>query len=170
MTLLPFKKVLITPHTSSVASPICQEGQSERNFPIFAFSSRIFLFFPEFFAVRGGTLPPLPPQCGPQWLHHCLIPALFFFDPLWFAHPPPPEYLWTLPKKIRLYIFVFSRLFPCTGFVLDMDGIQYIKCAVRFWDAGQGRSWADRMARSDRMQARLDFQDGGGGGGHSADW
>ena len=24
---------------SSVASPICQEGQSERNFPIFAFSS-----------------------------------------------------------------------------------------------------------------------------------
>ena len=24
---------------SSVASPICQEGQSERNFPIFVFSS-----------------------------------------------------------------------------------------------------------------------------------
>ena len=33
---------------SSVASPICQEGQSERNFPIFAFSSRFFLFFPDF--------------------------------------------------------------------------------------------------------------------------
>ena len=65
---------------SSIASPICQEGQSERNFPIFDFSSRFFLFFvifPEFFlifpdfwhffAVRGGTLPPLPPQ----WLRHC---------------------------------------------------------------------------------------------------
>ena len=64
---------------SCVASPICQEGQSERIFPIFAFSSRLFLFFPDFslfspifgkyFAVRGGTLLPLPPQ----WLHHCSI-------------------------------------------------------------------------------------------------
>ena len=34
--------------TSSVASPMCQEGQSERNFPIFAFSSRFVLFFPIF--------------------------------------------------------------------------------------------------------------------------
>ena len=34
---------------SSVTSPISQEGQSERNFPIFAFSSRFFLiFFPDF--------------------------------------------------------------------------------------------------------------------------
>ena len=33
---------------SSVASSICQEGQSERNFPMFAFSSRFFLFFPDF--------------------------------------------------------------------------------------------------------------------------
>ena len=32
---------------SGVASPIYLEGQSERNFPIFAFSSRFFLFFPE---------------------------------------------------------------------------------------------------------------------------
>ena len=69
------------PTTSSIASPIFQEGQSERNFPIFAFSSWFFLFFPEFFlifswfflifgnffAVRSGTLPPLPPQ----WLRHC---------------------------------------------------------------------------------------------------
>ena len=54
---------------SSVASPICQEGQSERTFLIFAFSSRFFLFFPlffpilgKFFAVRGGTLPPLTPS------------------------------------------------------------------------------------------------------------
>ena len=37
-----------TPHDSSVASLICLEGQSERNFPIFAFSSRFFLFFPDF--------------------------------------------------------------------------------------------------------------------------
>ena len=72
-----------SPQGSSVASPICQEGQSKRNFPIFAFSSRFFLFFPDFskfppifplfsrffgnfFAVRGDTLPPLPPQ----WLRH----------------------------------------------------------------------------------------------------
>ena len=34
--------------TSNVASPICQEGQSERNFPIFAFSSRFLLFLPDF--------------------------------------------------------------------------------------------------------------------------
>ena len=62
---------------SSVANPICQEGQSERTFPIFAFSSRFFLFFPGFswffpdfwqiFRCQGGTLPPLPPQ----WLCHC---------------------------------------------------------------------------------------------------
>ena len=54
---------------SSVASPICQDGQSERTFLIFAFSSRFSSFFPDFplffpifdnfFAVRGGTL--LPP-------------------------------------------------------------------------------------------------------------
>ena len=39
------------PH-SSVASPICQEGQIERSFPIFAFSSwffsRFLLIFPDF--------------------------------------------------------------------------------------------------------------------------
>ena len=53
------------PH-SSVASPICQEGQIERSFTIFAFSSWFFpdfsWFFPtfgNFFAVRGGTLPPV---------------------------------------------------------------------------------------------------------------
>ena len=55
---------------SSIASPICQEGQSERNFLIFAFSSQFFLIFPSFsrflaifFAVRGGTL---PPPCHPS--------------------------------------------------------------------------------------------------------
>ena len=57
--------------TSSVANPVCQEGQSERTFPIFPFlldSSSFFTIFPDFplffpifgkfFAVRGGTLPP----------------------------------------------------------------------------------------------------------------
>ena len=61
---------------SSVASPICQDGQSERIFPIFPFSSRFFLFllifspifslfipiFGNFFAVRRGILPPWPPD------------------------------------------------------------------------------------------------------------
>ena len=63
---------------SSVASPICQEGQSEITFSLFAFSSQFFVFFPDFssffpdfplfplifwnfFAVRGGTLPPFDP-------------------------------------------------------------------------------------------------------------
>ena len=39
---------------SSIASPICQEGQSERTFPIFAFYSLFFLFFlifPSFFLI-----------------------------------------------------------------------------------------------------------------------
>ena len=65
---------------SSVASPICQEGQSERTFPIFAFSSRYFLFFPIFhefspsfsrfsanFSLSRGQSVPL----DPQWLRHC---------------------------------------------------------------------------------------------------
>ena len=62
---------------SSVASPICQERQSERTFLILAFASWIFLFFSifpwlflsfpplfpifdTFFTVKGGTLPPCP--------------------------------------------------------------------------------------------------------------
>ena len=53
---------------SSVASPIYQEGQRERIFPIFprfpSFSS-FFSFFPLFlaffFAIKKGTLPPLDP-------------------------------------------------------------------------------------------------------------
>ena len=62
---------------SGVASPLCQEGQGEGTFPIFAFSSWFFLFhrffppfpifpdFPLFFLIfgnfllsGGGTLPP----------------------------------------------------------------------------------------------------------------
>ena len=58
---------------SSAASPTCQEGQSEKTFPIFVFSSRFLLFSPDFFlifffpifgnffAVTGGTLSPLAP-------------------------------------------------------------------------------------------------------------
>ena len=42
---------------SSVASPVCQEGQSERTFPIFAFSSRFVLFFHDF-----SWFPPLFPD------------------------------------------------------------------------------------------------------------
>ena len=80
-------KLLIT--HSSVASPICQEGQSEINFPIFPLFPDFWLFFPifplfppifsdfswffpsfwQFFTIRGGTLPPLPPQWLRHWLH-----------------------------------------------------------------------------------------------------
>ena len=38
----------LTLGTNSVASPICQEGQSVQNFLILAFSSRFVLFFPFF--------------------------------------------------------------------------------------------------------------------------
>ena len=50
--------------TSSVASPVCQEGQSERTFPILPLFPDFSLFFPifgKFFAVRGGTLSSLTP-------------------------------------------------------------------------------------------------------------
>ena len=56
--------VRIMPNHSSIASPICQEEQSERTFPIFAFSSRFppsfyqfFHLFPDFwqiFCCQGG--------------------------------------------------------------------------------------------------------------------
>ena len=58
---------------SSVASPICQEGQSERIFPICPLFPNFSLFFPVFcpifdevFDVEGGTLSPLTPL----WLRH----------------------------------------------------------------------------------------------------
>jgi len=67
---------------SSVASPLGQEGQSKRTFPIFAFSSRFFLFFPDFsplfpkfpdffafFCCQRGHSAPLPPY----WLRHCCL-------------------------------------------------------------------------------------------------
>ena len=42
------KLTLLRVGISSVASPICQEAQSEKSFPIVAFSSRFVLFFPDF--------------------------------------------------------------------------------------------------------------------------
>ena len=63
--------------TSSVASPVCQEGHFERTFSTFAFSSRFFLFFPDFswffpsfsrflsnFSLSGVALCPLWPLSG----------------------------------------------------------------------------------------------------------
>ena len=72
---LPVTFHWFTTDGSSIASPICQEGQSERNFPIFAFSSRFFLFFPDFpralfpdfwqiFRCQGWYSAPLATHCG----------------------------------------------------------------------------------------------------------
>ena len=81
--------------SSSIASPICQEGQNERTFAIFAFSSWFFLFFPifslhfpifgKFLAVKGGNLPPLTPQ----WLCHCVSHWHRFVF-----------YAWTIPIRL----------------------------------------------------------------------
>ena len=76
-----------SPVYSSIASPICQEGQSEKTFPIFPlflnffplfsnfswFSPSFSWFLAIFFCCQGGTLPPLTPSgyatdCIPiQW-------------------------------------------------------------------------------------------------------
>ena len=71
---------------SSVASPICQEGQSERTFPIFAFSSGLFLFlldfswfFPSFswfLANFSLSEVALCPPLYPQWLCHWKAPTV----------------------------------------------------------------------------------------------
>ena len=92
---------------SSVASPICQVGQSERNFPIFAFSSwfssfspifpDFFQIFPDlslffsrfvanFFAVRGGTLPLATPVATPL-SRPCLYQN--WLSSLWPRSGPP---------------------------------------------------------------------------------
>ena len=59
---------------SSVTSPISHVGQGERTFPIFAFSSRFFLLFPDLFPLfpnfwqifccRGWHSASLWPPCG----------------------------------------------------------------------------------------------------------
>ena len=71
--------------TCSVANHICQEGQSERTFPIFAFSSRFFLSFPIFpvdcfrllfpdfwqiFRCQGWYSAPWTPSGYARWLRH----------------------------------------------------------------------------------------------------
>ena len=48
---LPMDCIKVALILSSVASPISQEGQSERNFPVFAVSSRFFLFFSRFVLI-----------------------------------------------------------------------------------------------------------------------
>ena len=60
--------IISTLRVSSVATPICQEGQSERTFPIFAFSrfsSSLFSQFLANFSLSGGTLPPCPMLATP---------------------------------------------------------------------------------------------------------
>ena len=65
---------------SSIASPIWQEGQSERTFPIFAFSSWFFLFFSDF----AWFFP----------LSHPLIFGIFFFCcQVWHSAPLAPQWL-----------------------------------------------------------------------------
>ena len=61
----------------SVASPICQEGQSARTILIFAFSSQFFLLFPIFFSFSRffSDFPPLFPNFWPIfcWGALCLM-------------------------------------------------------------------------------------------------
>ena len=56
--------------TSSVASPICQEGQSERTFLIFAFLPNFFLFFPNFLSFFP-IFPDFPLFFPDFWLIFC---------------------------------------------------------------------------------------------------
>ena len=61
---------------SSVANSICQEGQSDKTFPIFAFSSSFLLFFPNF-----SWFPPLFPDfwqlfCCQGWHSAPLAPPV----------------------------------------------------------------------------------------------
>ena len=94
LTFLPPPHHLYRVTGSSVASPICQEGQSERTFPIVTFSSRFFLFFsifswfflsfPNFFPLfpdfwpffrcQGGYSGPLAPYI--LLLLHYLLPTV----------------------------------------------------------------------------------------------
>ena len=66
------KSKMILPANSSVASPICQEGQSERTFPIFPIFPDFFPLFPDFlplfsnfwqfFRCQEGHSAPNPPS------------------------------------------------------------------------------------------------------------
>ena len=115
---------------SSVASPICQEGQSEITFPILAFSSRFFPIFPLFFPIfrdfpsfsrfltlfrcQGGTLPLAPLLATPlgnwakNWYRESPIFEVRQAHPRTILvrvtqSPPPPP-----PVIINLYIKVFG--------------------------------------------------------------
>ena len=87
--------------SSSVASPICQEGQSKRTFLISPFFPDLFSdffrdflpLFPDFwkiFRCQGGTLPPWPPMATPLFPSLSLLSPssssflLFLFFPLLF--------------------------------------------------------------------------------------
>ena len=86
-------------HISSVAAPICQEGHSERTFPILAFSSRFFLFFATFsgffpsfsrfltiFSLSRGTLCPPCPYTGYATDHISEMPDMINGSYLKFQH------------------------------------------------------------------------------------
>ena len=82
---IPLSAPIFTSHTkpSSVACPICQEGKSERTFPIFAFSSPFFLFSnPPLFLIIGSFFAGREGHSAPLWsspvympLHHTVFIA-----------------------------------------------------------------------------------------------
>ena len=53
--------------TYSVASPICQEGQSERTFPILAFFFPVFPLFLDFFPDFSSLFPDFFPIFPDLW-------------------------------------------------------------------------------------------------------
>ena len=70
---------------SSIVSPICQEGQSETTFRIFAFSYRFFLFFFLIFPLSFLIFPDFVPSS--QFLAH----FFFFFAVNGALCPPCPH-------------------------------------------------------------------------------
>ena len=122
--------------TSSVARPVCQEGQSERTFPIFAFSSRFFLFFPDFswffpsfsrflanFSLSGVALCPPWPLSGYATVNN-IDCAVLLWDYAILSHLSCEAHHLTCWHKILVYISLnTSNLF--TG-VLKWDGIKTI--------------------------------------------
>ena len=99
---------------SSVASPICQEGQSERTFPIFAFSSQFFLFFlisPYFFPLFHDFFP-LFPDFVP------LIPDVF-----------------TLPNFWQNFRCQGVNSAPLTPLVtMPLKAIEHYNCIISLWN------------------------------------
>ena len=95
---------------SDIASPLCHEGQSERTFPIFAFSSRFSVFsrFLANFALSGGTLTPAPPH----WLRYCFSGK---FDQhlllnLWFSRTEITDGTWIL-VLVRVLWDTISKIY-----------------------------------------------------------